>query len=424
MTFRESEYPDLVRHLLNLIQKEGVSLTELRAQAQLVEKLSAQYPIYPGLILEQLKPEHIVLKPSAPAHISPADKKITHSRKQLAKMLLDTEIPTDRAYTVLVWGTMDTGKSSLVHYLANELIRAGRKVGILDCDMGQSDIGPPSTIGLALTRRTFRTFAELKISGLRFVGSHAAAMHLLPALTGTAQLCAQAKSHCEILLVDTTGWVIGAGARAYRQSEYGIVQPDLVIALERKDELSPLMKSATPNRMVRVTVPPRVKKRSRGRRSQVRQQLYRAYFSRTRRHSFSWQDIRIERAYLLTGNPVWTRSVKTLWAETYAPSEGIFIATNQRLTEKQTAALKNEFSTDKIRTLLCGTEKGLLCALSSGEGEVAAIGTMDHIDFRKKKIVMSVPLSADLTRVRAIQIGSVQLNPDFTEAGFIEPGSL
>lgn len=45
----------------------------------------------------------------------------------------------------MILGGSDTGKTSLVEYIANLLV-SKFKVGIVDCDMGQSHIGPPTTI--------------------------------------------------------------------------------------------------------------------------------------------------------------------------------------------------------------------------------------------------------------------------------------
>jgi polynucleotide 5'-hydroxyl-kinase GRC3/NOL9 len=54
---------------------------------------------------------------------------------------------------VLVLGATDTGKSICTLLFANFWVKHGRKVGIVDVDMGQSDLGPPTTIGMALINK-------------------------------------------------------------------------------------------------------------------------------------------------------------------------------------------------------------------------------------------------------------------------------
>ncbi|MBA7545382.1 hypothetical protein ES705_37749 [subsurface metagenome] len=51
---------------------------------------------------------------------------------------------------VLVLGATDTGKSICTLLFANFWAKHGRKVGIVDVDMGQSDLGPPTTMGMIL----------------------------------------------------------------------------------------------------------------------------------------------------------------------------------------------------------------------------------------------------------------------------------
>lgn len=47
---------------------------------------------------------------------------------------------------VLVLGAADSGKTSLVEALARTECRAGKPVCVIDSDVGQSHIGPPTTV--------------------------------------------------------------------------------------------------------------------------------------------------------------------------------------------------------------------------------------------------------------------------------------
>ena len=50
----------------------------------------------------------------------------------------------------LVIGPIDAGKSSFCLLAANCALAAGRRPALVDTDPGQSDIGPPAALGLAL----------------------------------------------------------------------------------------------------------------------------------------------------------------------------------------------------------------------------------------------------------------------------------
>ena len=50
----------------------------------------------------------------------------------------------------IILGATDTGKSTLAKFLITHLCKQGLKVALVDADIGQSFLGPPTTIGLAV----------------------------------------------------------------------------------------------------------------------------------------------------------------------------------------------------------------------------------------------------------------------------------
>ena len=52
-----------------------------------------------------------------------------------------------RARVTMVVGASDTGKTTLTAYLAGALAARGETVAVVDADVGQSEIGPPTTVG-------------------------------------------------------------------------------------------------------------------------------------------------------------------------------------------------------------------------------------------------------------------------------------
>ena len=49
--------------------------------------------------------------------------------------------------TVVVVGAIDVGKTTFCALLASQGVEAGIPTAVVDADMGQSEIGPPTTIG-------------------------------------------------------------------------------------------------------------------------------------------------------------------------------------------------------------------------------------------------------------------------------------
>jgi polynucleotide 5'-hydroxyl-kinase GRC3/NOL9 len=146
------------------------------------------------------------------------------------------------APVTLVLGAGDTGKTTLVAGLAAALMRAGHTVAVVDADLGQSDVGPPTTVGLGRVRRPIERLDEVEVTGLEFLGVTSPATCLRETAEATARLVARALAEgCDRVLVDTSGLVQGDLGRALKRVKIDRVRPDVVIALERAGECEPIL---------------------------------------------------------------------------------------------------------------------------------------------------------------------------------------
>ena len=148
-----------------------------------------------------------------------------------------------RGVHVLVGG-MDSGKSTLARKIAAAGVAEGLVVGVLDADVGQSSVGPPTTVGLRLCRTEADLAPESlnQADELAFVGSISPQGHLLPLVTGARILLDRAKAQgAELVVVDTTGQVSGVYAQLLKFHKIGVLQPDMVVGLARGEELEPLL---------------------------------------------------------------------------------------------------------------------------------------------------------------------------------------
>lgn len=68
------------------------------------------------------------------------------------RAFIDEVLP--QARLLILVGAVDTGKTTLTTCLANRSLALGYKTAVVDADVGQSDIGPPTTVGLGLLRET------------------------------------------------------------------------------------------------------------------------------------------------------------------------------------------------------------------------------------------------------------------------------
>jgi polynucleotide 5'-hydroxyl-kinase GRC3/NOL9 len=147
-------------------------------------------------------------------------------------------------HTVLLVGGLDTGKSTLSRQLLHAAMAAGRPAAYLDADVGQKSVGPPATISLKHVRTAHDLEPDVFAmeDALAFVGSTSPEDHLLPVVAGLAQLHRRAlEAGAEFVVVDSSGLVSGLDGQILKYHKVEMLQPDLVVGLQRGEELLPLL---------------------------------------------------------------------------------------------------------------------------------------------------------------------------------------
>jgi polynucleotide 5'-hydroxyl-kinase GRC3/NOL9 len=190
----------------------------------------------------------------------------------------------DLCGTVVVIGAPDTGKSTLAAYLYQELHRKGHRAAYLDADVGQSTLGLPTTLNLALAHEPGNPcFPPQGARAVYFVGAVTPRGHMLPMVTGTHRLQQKAMAlGAEVIVVDTTGLVDSCqGGKALKQWKIELLQAGTVIGLQRGRELEPILwplRRDSRVRCVELAISPCVRARSREERIARRQERLSRYF--------------------------------------------------------------------------------------------------------------------------------------------------
>lgn len=179
---------------------------------------------------------------------------------------------------VYVIGAANRGKTTFCRYLARSLSTES-PVAYIDCDPGQSSIGPPATIGLQ----------EMSPSGapagrplLYFIGSTSPKGHLLPCLSGLKKLNENACARgLKTIILDSSGFVLDKVAREFQFHVIDLLQPDFLAAFQQEGELEALLGNFAGHPRVaiyRVPVSPAVEVRTISQRQSHRRRLFRTYF--------------------------------------------------------------------------------------------------------------------------------------------------
>ena len=186
--------------------------------------------------------------------------------------------------TVLLLGGTDTGKTTFAARVACHLAENSEHIAVVDADIGQSEIAPPGTVGVAWARADTERLSDLKPAGTFFVGSFSASALPLEHATATVQAVRHARErNAERILVDTTGYVIGPTARRLKCAKAALIQPDLILAFgaNTNSELLALAQSASAicgAELRIVPVPEGVQRKPTAQRATRRQTRFAAYF--------------------------------------------------------------------------------------------------------------------------------------------------
>lgn len=323
----------------------------------------------------------------------------------------------EKARTILVLGEVDTGKSFFATYLANKLLERGVRPAVLDGDPGQSDIGIPGTLGLAVLKKQVVFLTEARVSSIYFLGSHSPGLHFLPTIVGTKRLAEVGLRRADTVIVNTTGWVQGDGGRILKRSKIEILSPEIIVLLQRKEELEHLVKNYDPRKIVRIHVSKEASFTSEGERKKLRELASQRYFKNARGIKLSLKRIATDRCYFRTGKEI--KISGTLYAEKLSGFEGALIVTQKSLPQERLNELGKKLG--NIRNIVAGDEEGILVGFLDERGDTLGMGRIEKIDYRKKEILLSTPVK-DGGRVRTIQFGSLRITPEGREAGFVSPG--
>ena len=254
--------------------------------------------------------------------------------------------------TALVIGRVDAGKSTLIRYLRERASEAGRRVAVVDADIGQASFGPPACMTL---------FFPPHKPTLRFIGATSPARHLVEVVVGVKRLVERAQADgAALVLIDTSGMVEGRLGHLLKRHKIELVHPETLLVLEKNRELAPLLEEVPhlkKREIMRLPTSPAARSRSAAARRACRQERFAASFQEAHPR---WIDL-LEPRRILLGEPM---------------------------------------------------EPGALVGLLDPHGETLGLGMVRRSE--RHRAELQTPLSA-LERIRFPQVSSLRLGPAWEE---------
>ncbi|MFQ5827602.1 MAG: Clp1/GlmU family protein [Candidatus Methylomirabilia bacterium] len=321
---------------------------------------------------------------------------------------------------ILILGETDTGKSSFTTYLANSLVERGFRVGVVDADLGQSDIGPPTTVGLGLIGQPVERLGEAEVVGLYFVGSTSPQGHLLATVIGTKRMVEKGlSSGLGRVLVDTSGLIQGELGRTLKQHKIDLVNPDLIACLQRGDECEHILRPYSPGRrpeILRLAPGPAGRKRSQEERRLHRERTLQAYFHGTRTLHLDLSRVVLRQPPLSVGQPLPSRQLEevsgllddmVLWAERRGTE--LILVTPDPLKDVQIRQISRRFDECQVVNYSLDDFQGALAGLDNAERETLGLGIVRSIDFPKQVLVIETAVPED--SVAFVTVGRQKFRP-------------
>lgn len=362
---------------------------------------------------------------------------------------------------VLVIGATDVGKSTFCRFLVDSAVDRGLKTVFVDTDVGQSQIGPPTTIGMKSfdpesSPVQFNSIADQ----LYFVGDLSPHGHALEVLTGTRLMVDHAReTEADFIIVDTSGYIHDAPAVILKRHKIELTRPNHVVCIGRSSELEQITACYRQQDWLDIhyLLPHRnVRSKSSKARSQYRKAQFEAYFgtacepklavrsgaacepklavesgeayefpepvlqkSKNSIQSLPFEQIRGERTPFFIGRIANEKELKILsrLAETQIDHaewghRTLCLVASEPLSKATITHIKNYLSLTHVTAEVHAYFERRLIGLIDTAGNTYAIGIIEAVDFQKREFSIRFPLSKGDDAVKqacAIQFGSYQL---------------
>ncbi len=211
----------------------------------------------------------------------------------------------------VVIGGADTGKTTLCTFLSNSLILKNRQVAIVDADIGQTDLGPPTTMAAAEVTASVVNLSQVKPSERLFIGLTSPGHAKGKVIRSIKRLVECHTKPGKMVIVNTDGWIEGNEAALYKLQMLDELQPDITLGIGGNETPSILQ---TGNRTtLLVGSPDIIRERTRIDRRELRVLGYRRYLAGASLRTLRLDGVRLR--YCLAPNDLDLRVIPRLQLE-------------------------------------------------------------------------------------------------------------
>jgi len=192
----------------------------------------------------------------------------------------------------IILGDVGVGKSTLATYLANVCFDHGIQTSIIDGDIGQTDIGPPTTTSSSTVSNHILSLQDLRPERSHFIGDTSPSSVTAKLVQSITHLKDEISGRSEVIILNTDGWVRDEEAVSYKLQLLHSLQPTLLLGLSSNKELDPILEQQQ-WKTLRLEVSSCARPRTREERKKTREEGYRRFFRNSKHLNFNLNTIKL-----------------------------------------------------------------------------------------------------------------------------------
>jgi len=317
----------------------------------------------------------------------------------------------------VVIGGVDVGKSGYTLYIANQLVKKGYRVGIIDTDIGQSDLGPPGTIGSSIIDKQYVNYHEIPLYNAYFIGDKMPSGHLLQIVIGTYKLIKEMENEADMVIVNTSGYIRGGVARALKRHIVEVVEPTNIYIFDKEGETKHIVDDLKGYNIKYLPIPKTLKPKRIWERREYRNYYLKKYIDEARETKFYLSNLKFDQTIL---DKVCYRIFRGYTYGLYQDGERTFFITYGVIPKEIISEIFRGLEIRRYTHIDIKRLRGLLLGLYR-EGRFLNIGLLlDYNPINKEiKVLTKVDSEPD-----EIKFGYLIVDSELNEVMRLRPGFL
>jgi len=315
------------------------------------------------------------------------------------------EVLRDFRGTIMVIAPPDRGKTTLVRLIVRFFLERGKRVGWVDADPGQSQVGPPTTIGASVLLQEAGLSERLFTPFFHFIGDTTPERDVVAFALATFDLVRLVRRRGDVVVLDTCGLFHSPAGYLLKMLKIRLIEPEVVLALGEEEEFLPFA-AFLKDRFLPIPVPPEASKKDVLHRRDHRQKLFALYFSAGKEMRFPLGFLR----FSLPWYPsffLWEMIEEERGVRFAGPGEEVLLVPAGGVEGKGDSA---------PRIVPVDALEGLICGLFGKDGKDLGLGIIERIFWEERTLllwgVQCVP-----GKVEAIVPGAIRLTREGEERG-------